>query len=113
MIGVASALLAAGSAAATSSVRPSLRLVAGDSVQGANFVPHERVTIAVSAITTNKKASATKTVQTGARGGFTTKLPAVTVDGGCIHFEITATGETGDHATFKIVPACAPLLPVG
>ena len=113
-IGVASVLLAAGSAFATSSARPSLRLVAGDSIRGLNFVPRERVTIVVNAVSASgDKARATKTVHAGSGGGFTTTLPHADVTGGCTNVEITATGATGDHATYKVVPMCAPPQPTG
>ena len=109
VIGVASILVAGGSALGATSARPSLRLVSDNAVRGQNFVPHERVTIVVFGTAADgTKTRADKTVQAGARGGFTTTLPAA-VAGGCGQFEIAATGSTGDHATYKVVPMCSPL----
>jgi hypothetical protein len=119
-LGIVPALIAAGGALAavqkpdTASVRPSLRLVAGTPtmLRGRHFVAHEQITVVVETSASGKVARASKQLRAGADGGFTTTLPAAKPAGSCTHFEITATGSSGDHATYKVVPQCG-FLPSG
>jgi len=119
-LGLVPALIAAGSAFAaiqkpeSASARPSLRLVAGTPtmLRGAHFAAHEQITVVVEASASGKDTRASKKVRSGSDGAFTTTLPTAEPAGSCTHFEITATGSSGDHATYKVVPQCG-FLPSG
>src|SRR5436309_5117835 len=119
VIGIVSALTAAGGALAAGSgpsggsVRPSLRLVDTNpvTVRGANFRPSERITLVASSTERGSSTVSreTKVVRSGVRGGFTAVLPTVEFNE-CGHFSVTASDAAGERATYKIVPKCGALL---
>jgi hypothetical protein len=77
------------------------------SVRGTSFRSHERVAVTVSA-----KSTRTKTVTTGARGGFRVTFTSLSV-GTCQAYAVRAKGNRGSVAFLKVTPECAPSGPSG
>jgi hypothetical protein len=76
-------------------------------VRGMGFSSGEHVRVVVHA-----RNHVSRMAITGVRGGFLVRLPAVKL-GSCPRYGVTATGNRGSRASFKVVRECANLQPLG
>jgi len=101
-------LTLAGSAAArVATARVSIVATSPVTVRGSGFVPRERVAVTVSA-----KTSSTKSVVASASGTFVVRFLHFTI-ARCTPYGVSAKGNRGSRASWKIAPMCAPLSPTG
>ena len=102
---VAAGIAAAYAAAAFAAANSAHLLIAKMSpvvVSGTGFKARERVSLTVTS-----KATRTKRVVAGPRGGFKITFRGLSI-AHCVAYSVTAKGNHGSTATLKVVPECAP-----